>query len=196
MEARSGPIDDLLSMICTPPQRPAVPNFGFPGAVFNPSVTETVPFAGGWVTVTVTPRALHALFQNVGRESTNSEPESTVRQTVPGEVGASSLADAASATSRGPVAPPNNNAATMIARVMIDPSVAPSVGTPIGRRRSGGGSRRYDNVTSALGNVPYGTPWEPRSLRTGSHRGSARRRPRGLQGSGSAEWPFRSASSF
>ncbi len=79
-------------MICMPPQRPAVPNFGFPGAVFNPSVTETVPLAGGWVTVTVTPRALHALFQNVGRESTNSTPESTVRLTVPCEVGASSSA--------------------------------------------------------------------------------------------------------
>ena len=117
-------------MICMPPQRPAVPNFGFPGAVFNPSVTETIPLAGGWVTVTVTPRALHALFQNVGRESTNSTPESTVRLTVPGEVGASSLANAASATSREPVAPESNyNTVTMIARVMIDPSVAPNVGS-------------------------------------------------------------------
>ncbi len=144
-------------MICMPPQRPAVPNFGFAGAVFNPSVTDTVPLAGGWVTVTVTPRALHPPFQNVGRESTNSKPESTVRLTVPGEVGASSSANAASATSRGPVAPPSNYAVTMIARVMIDPSVAPNVGSPIGRRRSGGGSRRYDNVTSPLANVPYGT---------------------------------------
>src|SRR5271155_3436067 len=79
-------------MICMPPQRPAVPNFGCSLAVFNPSVTETAPLAGGWVTVTVTPRALHALFQNVGRESTNSEPESTVRQTVSGEAGVSCCA--------------------------------------------------------------------------------------------------------
>src|SRR5580658_7864253 len=134
-------------MICMPPQRPAVPNFGFTLAVFNPSVTETVPLAGGWITVTVTPRALHALFQNVGRESTTSNPESTVRVTVPGEVGTSSSPNAPSATSRGPVAPPSNNAVTMIARVMIDPSVAPNVGSPIGRRRSAGGSRRYDDVT-------------------------------------------------
>src|SRR5580700_11660106 len=117
-----------------PPQRPAVPNFGFALAVFNPSVTETVPLAGGCVTVTVTLRASQALFQNVRRESTTSAPESTVRATVlneigptseltagvsaPNEVGASSLAQAVPTTSGEPVAAPSNNAATMMARVM------------------------------------------------------------------------------
>jgi hypothetical protein len=76
------------------------------------------------VTVTVTPRALHALFQNVGRESTRSMPESTVRLTVSSDAGVSSLTNAASATGSGLVAPPSSNAVTMIARRMIDPSLA------------------------------------------------------------------------
>jgi hypothetical protein len=106
---------------------------------------------------------LHALFQNVGRESTNSKPESTVCLTVPGEVGASSSANAASATSRGPVAPPSNNAVTIIARVMIDPSVAPNVSSPIWSAAIWRGFETLrqcndDDVTSTLANVPYGTP--------------------------------------
>src|ERR1700722_9724037 len=105
-------------MICVPPQRPGVPNRGCGLAVFNPSVTVTVPFAGGWVTVTVTPRAWHALFQKVGRESTRSAPESTVSLT---GSGTGLLAKAASTTGNWPIAPPSNNAATMSARLMIDP---------------------------------------------------------------------------
>src|SRR5580700_9420814 len=98
-------------MISVPPQGPGLPNLGFGLAVFNPATTETVPWAGGWVTVTVTPRGWHALSQKVGRESTRSAPESTVSQI---GSGTGWSAKAVSATSRGPVAPPSNNAATMI----------------------------------------------------------------------------------
>src|SRR5579871_3698919 len=138
-------------MICMPPQRPAVPNRGFGDAGFNPSVTETVPLVGDWGMVTVTPRALHAPFQNDGRESMSSSPESTARSTVTGDFGARSLARAASATSRGRVATLSNNSAMMIARRMIDPSVVPKVGPLLGRRRSGRGSRRYDDVRISIG---------------------------------------------
>src|SRR5262249_42603209 len=101
---------------------PALPNLGWGLALFSPSTTETAPWAGDWVTVTVTPRGWHAPSQKVGQESTRSAPESTVSQI---GSGTGSLAEVGPATSRGPVAVPSNNAATMIARIMIDPSAAP-----------------------------------------------------------------------
>src|ERR1700735_5649820 len=117
-------------MICVPPQGPGQQNVGFGLAVFNPATTETVPWAGGWVTVTVTPRGWQARSQKVGRESIRSALESTVSQI---GSGTSWPAKAVSATSSGPVAPPSNNAAMTIAGLMIDPSVAPKGRLPIGR---------------------------------------------------------------
>jgi hypothetical protein len=72
------------------------------------------------VTVTVTSKGLHPRSQKVGEEKRRSAPESTVSQTG-SDTGWS--AKAASA------APPSNNAATMIARIMIEPSVAPQPGS-------------------------------------------------------------------
>jgi hypothetical protein len=115
-------------MISVPPQRPGVPNLGFGLALFSPATTETVPWAGGWVTVTVTPRGWQALFQKVGEESRRSAPESTVSQIGSGTEWS---AKATSATSRGPVAPPSNNAAKMIARIIIDPSVTPKAASQL-----------------------------------------------------------------
>jgi hypothetical protein len=106
-------------IINVPPQGPGLPNLGFGLAVFNPATTETVPWAGGWVTVTVTPKGLHPRSQKVGEERRRSAPESTVSQTGSGTGWSAKAASAAL----------SNNAATMIARLMIDPSVTPKPGS-------------------------------------------------------------------